>query len=146
MVASSRLNTLSRDRWFSSSAVSEVDTSLSLDVIYNPDKSKYQTFVLCLNRKLRLSKDCRYVPLFLACCSTHFDRSQVRVMTDAVVGQLPSSPHVPTSDEYIGCFTDLIADRVLTTVSTDDFSMDPTVSIHSCNRTSGRTASISCLC
>lgn len=58
-------------------------------------------------------------------------------MTDAVSEEVASAP-VPTSDEYVGCFTDMIGDRVLTTVSTDDGAMTTTVSFHSCNRTSGR--------
>lgn len=33
----------------------------------------------------------------------------------------------PTSEDYVGCFNDLVADRVLTTVITDDF-LTPAVS------------------
>ena len=41
-----------------------------------------------------------------------------------------STSAVPTSDDYVGCFNDLIADRVLTTVTTDD-ALTPAVSVES---------------
>lgn len=40
-------------------------------------------------------------------------------MTDSVAEVFPPSA-APTSDEYVGCFNDMVADRVLTTVMTDD--------------------------
>lgn len=40
-----------------------------------------------------------------------------------------SSPGaVPTSDDYVGCYNDLVADRVLTNVMTDD-ALTPAVSV-----------------
>lgn len=41
-----------------------------------------------------------------------------------------SSGLVPTSDDYVGCYNDLVADRVLTTVTTDD-ALTPAVSMGS---------------
>lgn len=40
-------------------------------------------------------------------------------MTAAEVESSPPGA-VPTSDEYVGCFSDTIADRVLTTVTSND--------------------------
>ena len=40
-------------------------------------------------------------------------------MTDSVAEVFPTSA-VPTDVEYVGCFNDMVADRVLTTVMTDD--------------------------
>lgn len=39
-------------------------------------------------------------------------------MTQSEVEVFPPGP-APTSDEYLGCFNDMVADRVLTTVVTD---------------------------
>ena len=40
-------------------------------------------------------------------------------MTDTEIEVADPSP-VPTSDEYVGCFSDLVGDRVLTTVTTGE--------------------------
>lgn len=50
-------------------------------------------------------------------------------MTDAVAEVFPPSP-VPTDDEYVGCFQDMVADRVLTTVMTDDAMSIEVTSFH----------------
>lgn len=44
---------------------------------------------------------------------------QVQLMTDAVV-ESPPPGAVPTSDDYVGCFSDMVGDRVLTTVTSND--------------------------
>lgn len=40
-------------------------------------------------------------------------------MTDTEVEVAAPSP-VPTSNEYVGCFSDMVGDRVLTTVTTNE--------------------------
>ena len=47
-------------------------------------------------------------------------------MTDSEVEEFPPSP-APSSDDYVGCFNDLVGDRVLTTVDTYD-TLTPAVS------------------
>lgn len=40
-------------------------------------------------------------------------------MTDTDVESSPPGA-VPTGDEYVGCFSDMVGDRVLTTVTSDE--------------------------
>lgn len=56
-------------------------------------------------------------------------RPQVKVMTDSEVEVSLPSP-APTSDDYVGCFSDMVGDRVLTIVATDD-ALIPAVSVFS---------------
>lgn len=51
-------------------------------------------------------------------CQKH-EWLQVQVMTDTEVESSPPGA-VPTSDEYLGCFSDMVGDRVLATVTSDD--------------------------
>lgn len=51
-------------------------------------------------------------------------------MTDTEVAEVSSSP-APSSEDYIGCFSDMVGDRLLTTVTTDD-ALTPDVSVISC--------------
>lgn len=50
-------------------------------------------------------------------------------MTDTAVEVSSPGPE-PTSDDYVGCFSDMVGDRVLTTVTTDD-ALTPAVSVFS---------------
>ena len=50
-------------------------------------------------------------------------------MPDSEVEVFPPSP-APSSDDYIGCYNDMISDRLLTTVDTDD-ALTPAVSVTS---------------
>ena len=56
-------------------------------------------------------------------------RSQVQFMTDTEVEVFPPSP-APSSDDYVGCYNDMVGDRLLTTVDTYD-ALTPAVSVTS---------------
>ena len=67
---------------------------------------------------------------FCLALSTHRPiRPQVQLMTD-YDADVSSPGVVPTSGDYVGCYNDLVGDRILSTVLTDD-ALTPAVSISS---------------